>query len=332
MRRRLTDSKYFEERDGEIALARDMGPICDVHAHLALTYLGSGRVDLQRDELARIYLDPLEPFDVDAYMNDNFTKESMRAMRHDLSLGSLRDAGMRATHTAPALERQMKRMGVTRSVILAIDLPHSNYNTKSYVTVSSEHPSLVAGAAIHPLAPNAEKQLRRAVERGARAFKMHPAVQHMHPDHPRAMRMYELCGELGIPVMWHCGPVGIVSPRTDERCHLKHYWSPVHELPNTTFILGHSGARMYEMGVKLAQMYENVYLEVACQGSIAVEHILKVADPERIMNGSDFPFYHQGTSILKILEATENDERLRRRVLWENAAKLFGLSESEVAS
>ncbi|MEM9068186.1 MAG: amidohydrolase family protein [Myxococcota bacterium] len=325
--RRLTDSKYFEERGGTIVIADDLGPICDVHAHLALTYVPQGNVDLYRQEVASLYLDPERPVDLDSYMNENFSDREMKEMRRDLSVGSLRDRGKRSTHTAPALKQQMNRMGVTHSVILAIDLPHSDLNTRSYVTVSNDHPELLAGAAVHPLAPNAEALLRRAVRGGAKALKMHPAVQMLKPDHPKAMRLYEVCGELGIPVMWHCGPVGIVSARADARCHLKHYWTPIHDLPGTRFILGHSGARQYDMALKLAAMYDNVYLEIASQGLLAVETILRTADPLRIMNGSDFPFYHQGYSILKILEATENDATLRRRVLFENAARLFQLEE-----
>lgn len=319
------DSKYTRLVDGEIGLVDGIGPICDVHAHLALTYVGTGKVDLLRDEVAKLYLDPDRAFELDTYMNDNFTPDEMKALRNDLGVGSLRDSGMRATHTAPALKKQMGAMGVTHSVILAIDMPHSDINTRSYVTVSNEHDELLAGAAIHPLAPKAETLLRKAVANGARALKMHPAVQMLRPDHPRAMRLYEVCGELGIPVMWHCGPVGIVGARTDERCQLKHYWAPIHELPNTTFILGHSGARQYEMALKLAAMYDNVWLEVASQGTSAVEEILRTADTHRIMNGSDFPFYHLATSVVKLLEATEGDEALRRRVLFDNAANLFGL-------
>ncbi len=323
---RLADSKYFETRDGRVQLVEGLGPICDVHTHLALSYVPSGDVDLTRDEIAELYLDESTELDLELYMNQNFSGSALARMKRDLSLGSLRDSGMRATHTAPALERQMRETRVARSVILAIDLPHSSRNTDSYVTVASDREGLIPAASIHPYAPRAEALLRKAHQRGARALKMHPAVQLMLPDHPRAMRLYEVCGELSMPVMWHCGPVGITSEGADKRCHLKHYWQPIHELPNTTFILGHSGALMYEMGVKLARMYENVYLEIASQGIPAIRHILQTAPPERVMNGSDFPFYHQGTSILKLLEATEHDDALRRKVLWDNAAALFGFS------
>ena len=47
---------------------------------------------------------------------------------------------------------------------------------------------------------------------------------------------------------------------------------------------------------------------------------------DRIMHGSDWPFYHLAISIAKVLIATEGDAALRRAVLWENAARLFGFA------
>lgn len=326
MKTRLSDSKYIAQQpSGALRLAESVGPIVDVHSHLALTYVPTGRVDLDRDAVAELYLNPEAPLDLDAYMNTNFDPRAMKAMRHDLSVGSLRKDGMRATHTAPALTRSMEEIGITRSVILAIDLPVGSSNTDAYLTVAGDHPDLVAAASIHPLASGAEALLRSAVERGARAFKMHPAVQQMRPDHPKAMRLYELCGELGIPVVWHCGPVGIVGAAADKRCFLKHYWSPIHELPRTTFVLGHSGALQYEMAAKLPNLYENVFLELSCQGLPALRHILANVPPERLLNGSDWPFYHQAVSVVKILMATEGNEGVRHGIFWQNAADLFQL-------
>ncbi len=327
VKQRLSESKYISrDESGAYQLAEALGPIVDVHSHLALTYVPSGQVDLNADAVAELYLDPELPFDLESYMHKNFDRNSMKEMRHDLSIGSLSKDGMRATHTGPALVHSMNELGIERSVILAIDLPFSSTNTESYLTVAGDHDKLVAAAAIHPLAPGAEASLRSAARRGAKAYKMHPAVQQIRPDHPKAMRMYELCGELGLTVIWHCGPVGIVGARADRRCWLKNYWQPIHEFPQTTFILGHSGALQYEMAVKLPNMYENVYVELSCQGLHAMRHILQTVPPDRILNGSDWPFYHQGVSVLKICHATEGNEDLRHQILWKNAARVFDLN------
>ena len=53
--------------------------------------------------------------------------------------------------------------------------------------------------------------------------------------------------------------------------------------------------------------------------------ILDRADPERVVYGSDWPFYHQAIGIAKVLMATVGNPELRRKVLYGNAAALLNL-------
>ena len=47
------------------------------------------------------------------------------------------------------------------------------------------------------------------------------------------------------------------------------------------------------------------------------------ADPDRIVHGSDWPFYHPAISVSKILIATEDRREIRHKILWKNAARLL---------
>jgi predicted TIM-barrel fold metal-dependent hydrolase len=59
-----------------------------------------------------------------------------------------------------------------------------------------------------------------------------------------------------------------------------------------------------------------------------VKRILDEADPGRIVMGSDWPFYHQAIALAKVLLATEGHPGARRRVLHDNAARLFRLADA----
>ena len=111
-------------------------------------------------------------------------------------------------------------------------------------------------------------------------------------------------------------------------CQLKHYWRAIHDNPSTTFILGHSGALQMSMALTLCKTYPNVYLELASQGLANVERIVAEAPIERVMYGSDWPFYHQSIGLAKVLLATEGKPAERRLVLHDNAARLFGIASS----
>ncbi len=320
----LRETPWFEEEDGFLVLDPELGPVADVHTHLSLSYGRRNTLDLDAaDRPTEHYLPMSLPYDLCCYGNKNFDKASMGAMRRDLALGAVGGVGMRATHTAANLLREAAPLRVERSVILPIDLPVLSWNADTYLEIARKHDGLLSGGSVHPARRGLKAAVRRQVDAGARCIKVHPAVQQIRPDHPRAMKLYQACGEVGVPVFWHCGPVGIVSKRADERCQLKHYWPAIAENPQTTFVLGHSGALQVSEAIHLANAYENVYLDLASQGLTAVRQILAAVSPERVMNGSDWPFYPLAPSIAKVLYATEGAPGARRQVLWQTAHRLY---------
>lgn len=324
----LAELPFFELRDGDrLALAEpELGPIIDCHTHLALAYGRRMPLDLGKvHERVRHYLSLERPLDLDVYINQNFDAAGLKRMKRDLTLGSLTTSGMRVTHTAANLVAEMKDLGIAASVILPIDLPCLSWNAETYLKVSADRRELVSLGSVHPHARNAGDKLEAQRALGARGIKVHPALQLVAPDNPRAMKLYRLCGELGLLVLWHCGPVGIEPRLGRYLSQLKHYWRAVAENPRTTFVLGHAGALQMERALELAQRYPNVHLELASQSLSQIERIIAEAPPDRILLGSDWPFYHQATAVAKGLMATEGRPEMRRRILWENAARLFGI-------
>ncbi len=319
---------YFEVVDRHRIVLADpsLGPAIDCHTHLALAYLVPMRLDLHAaHESVEHYLPLYRPLDLDVYMNRTFTAEDLARLQRDLTLRSVTARGMRATHTVANLEREMRDLGIQASVILPIDLPLISDNAGLYLREAMGRKTLVGFGSVHPLAPQLERRLDRQLALGARGIKVHPTVQLVRPDCRRALRLYRLCADRGLPVLWHCGPVGIEPRLGRYLSQLKHYVRPVRECPETTFILGHSGALQMEEAVRLARTCQNVYLELASQSVSNIRRILDQVHPDRVLFGSDWPFYHQATALAKVLLATEGDPALRRRVLYENAARLLRL-------
>jgi len=324
----LAELPYFNVRDGRLVLAdAAFGPSIDVHTHLALAYGRKIRVDLNKlHDRTEHYLGVDKPLDLDVYINKNFDEDSLRRMRKDLTLGSLSAKGMRVTHTAPNLSAEMADLGIVSSVLLPIDFPVLSRNAENYLQAAQVTDGLISLGSVHPYARKVPEKLAAQKALGARGIKVHPAVQSVAPDNPRAMRLYGICGDLGLPVLFHCGPVGIEPERGRRLCQLERYAPPIKEYPNTTFVLGHSGALQMEQALAYAKEHTNVYLELASQSVTNINRILDEAPPDRVMMGSDWPFYHQATSLAKVLIATEGrSAELRAGVLHDNAARLFGL-------
>ena len=324
---------WFGVREGRIALEdRALGPIADVHTHLALGYLGAPRVDLEREHAATCYYLPAErPLDLDVYANKNMRPGDIKELERDLTLRGFGAGGMRATHTAPNLGRDLADTGISRGVLLPIDYPLLSSNAETWLGLVRKRADLISLGSVHPFDINPRAHLVRQRAQGARGIKLHPNAQMVAPDHPRSMRLYPLCAELGMVVFFHAGPVGIDGAGGRRRTQMYRYEKPIAENPNTRFVLGHSGALQFEMGIELCRKYDNCWLETSSQSLSGVRQILDGARPERVMHGSDWPFYHPAISLAKLLIATEGAGEVRRGVLWENAARLFNLDETAAA-
>lgn len=318
---------YFEVVEGRLVLAdQSLGPAVDLHTHLALSYALPASVDLrQLHDKTEHYLPPDRPIDLEVYINRNFTAADLDQLSKDLTWKSVTAGGMRRTHTLPNLLREMRELGIRQSVLLPIDFPVLSDNAGQWLKVSQGEPGIVCFGSVHPFAPNVEAKLDAQKALGAKGIKVHPAVQLVRPDADRAMRLYRLCGEKGLTVLFHCGPVDIEPPIGRYLSQVRHYERALAENPGTTFVLGHSGALQMDLALSFAQKYPNVYLELSSQSLTNVKRILAQAPPDRVLFGTDWPFYHQAIGLAKVFLAAGSDAALRRRVLYDNAARLFGL-------
>lgn len=324
----LTRLPWFETAsDGRLRLKdRTIGPIVDFHSHLAL---GFG-LPLQVDHFAapgptEHYLPIDRPFDLAPYINRNFDEDRLHEMSWDLAVAGLGPGGLRRTHTVPNLVREMEELGIVKSVVLAIDLPVGSDNAGRALAAAHREPKLVPFGSVHPSAPDAPARLDAQAAAGARGLKFHPAVQLVRPDDARAIQLYRQAASRGLLVFFHCGPVGIETGLGRELSQVAHYEKPIAENPEVTFILGHAGALQADQALALAQKYPNVYLELSSQGLPVLRRLLAEAPADRLLFGSDWPFYHAAIPLAKVLIATEGQPELRRKVLYGNAARLLGL-------
>lgn len=316
---------WFDIVDGRLVLDPDVGPTVDMHAHLALSYLRRPSIDLNRaSERPLTYLPFDAPMDLDIYANRNLDGAAMAAMKTDLTRDSLGPSGLRASHTIPNLRRAMADLGVSTTVLHAIDMPAGlSRNAATWLTATADIDELVVFGSVHPLTRRPEAALDAQRANGARGIKLHPAVQLVHPSGPRSLRLYRACGVRNLPVFFHCGPVDIETRVGRRLSQVVKYERAVAECPDTTFILGHSGALQFDVALRLAREYPNVWLELASQPLSVVRRAIAEGPTSRVMFGSDWPFYPQAMGLAKVLLATENDAAARTRVLRGNATTLL---------
>ncbi|MBC7542224.1 MAG: amidohydrolase family protein [Candidatus Sericytochromatia bacterium] len=308
-----------------------VGPVIDMHTHLALAFIMPMQHSLHRSSAeTQHYMPSCCSFDLDVYANKNMTHNHLKSLKRDLVIGGITGlTPMRKTHTIPNLVREMDDLNVVKSVILAIDMQTGlSKNWFHAAQAAKDEPKLIGYGSVHPHDwGNIGDRLDTQAHAGCVGIKAHPMVQGFRPDDPAALDLFRLCGDRGLPMLIHCGPAGIEPPKRRARLHVKFYEKALADNPKTTFILGHAGALEWEAALKLSLKYPNAYLEISSQSLSAVKQMVATANPDRIVFGSDWPWYHQAWPLAKVCLATQDKPDIRTKILYRNAADLLKLEK-----
>lgn len=335
--RGLAALPWFEldERGRLRCTLEDLPKVIDIHAHLGMSLLLAPDVDLHaRQPRVRHLLDcdasePGCPLDLDVYINANFTPADLRALRLGSVAQMLWGSEAAATHTIPNLLEEMDATGVRQALILpiAFGLPLGDDLTERWmqaIEVAAAGERLISGASVHPRDPERIEKLRRYAASGARAVKLHPAGQRFFPDAPEAMSVYQECAELGLPVVFHGGRAGIEPRYTHQFTVMRNYEPAFERFPEVQFVLGHAGARDVADAIPLTQRYPNVWLGIHGQGVSTLRELIDRVGGDRLLFGTDWPFYHLAATLAKVLMVTEGQPELRYAILQGNAERLLG--------
>ncbi len=186
--------------------------------------------------------------------------------------------------------------------------------------------------------PGVTDDVAAALESGARLFKVHVQVSVFAPDHPRLTGAWGLLEDAQMPVVLHAGSAPLPGPYTGPR--------PVHRLltryPRLVLVVAHLGRSEYHQFADLAASFPNVHLDTTIVGTdftqrfapLPTDYIPRLADlRDRVVLGSDFPnipyaYAHQ----LEALARLGMGGDWMRSVLWDNGARLMGLSSRPAQS
>ena len=336
--RGLAELPYFElDPAGTLrCTVDDLPEIVDIHAHLGMSLFLAPELDLEvRTPRVRHYLDcdgttPGCAFDLDVYANANFSDAGLRALRWSVVAQLLWGSRVAATHTVPNLLAEMDAVRIAQAVILpiAFGLPFGDElyeRWRGAITRAGARGRLLMGASVHPRDPLAVEKLTRYAAEGALILKLHPAGQRFFPDSPEVAPVYETCEALGLPVIFHGGRAGIEPEYSQPFNLIRHYEGAFRDFPGVQFVLAHAGARDVAGAIPLAQRYPNVWLGIHGQGVTVLSQLIDEVGAQRLLFGTDWPFYHLAATLAKVLLVTDGRPELRNQILRANAERLLAI-------
>ncbi len=336
--RGLAELPWFElDSAGVLRLVDESVPqAIDLHCHFGMSVLFEPKLDLMaRSGRVRHLLDcdatdPGCELDLDVYINANFTEANLDELQWTTIAQGLWGSDALRTQTIPNLLDEMDATRVERAVILPIvfNFPFGDNlveNWRAAIAESGSGDRLIAGASIHPRDPKKIERLEAAAAAGARIIKMHPTVQAFYPDEPDAMEVYEAAARLGLVIFFHGGRAGIEPASRHRYAMPRHYEGALATFPNLPFVLGHAGARDGNAMLDLGLRYENAWFGIHGQSLTHLDEMIRRSGGERMLFGTDWPFYHLAASLAKVLIVTQDSGRIeiRHAILRANAERLL---------
>ena len=236
-----------------------------------------------------------------------------------------------AAGAAGELAKQAREAGIARVIALHLDTqPWSPEEVSEAITPYQEIKAFVN---IHPERSDAERLLRNAIENlGFVGLKLHPRLQEFAVDSVQTVKLVNIAGEMGIPVLFDAFPDGT---------HLMQGFSSLRyavlaqQCSQTKIIWAHMGGHHVIDFMMLAKRLPNVYMDISYsllyyRGSsvpMNMVYAMRSMKFERVFYGSDYPDRPLGDSLnssLEVLRSYGVSDSELQKLMFTNAASFFG--------
>jgi predicted TIM-barrel fold metal-dependent hydrolase len=212
-------------------------------------------------------------------------------------------------------------------------------STRSVVEALRDLPYLyvVAGLDFHTFTPDHLVELGDYVREGkVRGLKLYPGYQPFYPNDAKWQPAYEFAAEHRLPVMIHSGDT--YSPRGKLKyAHPLHIDEVAVDHPDVHFVICHIGNPWIRDCMEVVYKNANVHTDIsgltlgafrdrfeAFMRKQVQEMLLYGVEPDQVLFGTDWPISSM-ESYLEFMDELATPEREKRKILAENAIRLFQL-------
>jgi uncharacterized protein len=200
---------------------------------------------------------------------------------------------------------EMDALDVTASVVMPMDFGLAvgeagvsiREKVQEIARISREsNGRIFTFAGVDPRRPEAAELLREAVtEWGCRGLKLYPATG-WFPDDPVCRPVYETAAELGVPLLFHSGPVGY--PLKSRYSRPSEIEAVAADYPDLRIVLGHvsHGSAWFQEALDVAELKPNILVETSGLARYAsdpatlrtlLRSMIDFLGADRILYGSD---------------------------------------------
>ena len=226
--------------------------------------------------------------------------------------------------TTGTLLKNGREAGISHYVVHSVaTTPHqiSSINTFIANEVKLSNGEFTGLGTLHPDSDHPEQDLMELLALGLKGVKLHPDFQQFEADSDKAMRIFGLCMESGIPVLVHTGDYRFDFSNPNRISNV------LRAFPKLKFIGAHFGGwSVWDDAVSTLSHFENIMVDTSSTfyavGMEKGRELIRKWGADRVMFGADYPMWNPQLDIDCLLEMGLTDEEYRK-IFWDNAARVF---------
>lgn len=230
--------------------------------------------------------------------------------------------------TVSSLLAGMDAWHIDRAVILNIATnPKQQTNVNNFaIEINSTSERLYALGSINPDSDNIASEARRLADAGIRGIKIHPDYMGVTVDDGKFDAVYRECIDNDLFVVTHSG-WDFISPDFIH-CTPERICRVLEKFPALKLVAAHMGANKQWDDVERLLIGKNLWIETSLAPMFELDgsqcaRMLKNHDPDKILFGSDCPWYRMDSEAAYV-ESLELSDALKRKLYYENALALLG--------
>ena len=301
-----------------------MLPVIDAHSHIGdILYPGGGRIIEHKGVRKKWIFDPITI--------------SQMGLNRDFGMGNLpyriflhwvirAEQERNFTATRENARNSMDKAGVTSTVCLPLP---PNVLFADLKSAAEKDPGLIPFTGVDfSDTSQLDKQFQAEVRAGAKGLKLHPIIQKVSFSDKRVIKAVRSFMPFDLPILFHAGVSNYYVG--SEKGHnipgyggIKEAAELVSAFPEAKFIVGHAGMFDVKDVMQLLGGYQNVWVDTSLQPPGSIGKLIDVFGEDKVLFASDWPFGCRKAAIKAVKAACKNNERVQRKVFYENACSLM---------
>jgi len=247
------------------------------------------------------------------------------AARAVAGIGSFYNMPLLMDGTLSMLKKEGEAAGITHYIVFSVATkPAQTKSINEFIAgiVAGSDGCMTGLGTLHPESEDIAGDIAHLEELGLKGVKLHPDIQGFSVEDERCLDIFRRC-EGRLPVLLHTGDYRYDFSNPDRICRI------LERFPGLTVIGAHLGGwSVWQEAAEKLSGHANFYVD--CSSSLyaltpdQAREIVRMYGADRVLFGTDYPMWSPAGELNR-LDQLGLTEAEMDRILWDNAAGLFGL-------